>query len=474
MNAVCRINQFPIEILGLIFHFALDPLEEEYEIWPVSESSMLSTTELVNITLVCHLWHDIAIGTPSLWTTFSKFNHVPYTTALQRSRNALLKVQIDYDAAKTFYDMFISDTTIRRIQELHVYLLDISEYPRARCFCFPTPNLERLSLLEVESPKDDTRPLLFHGDTPRLTSLLLDTVGFLPSNRFEVLTQLSIRSLYSSPETPITLLDVTAFLSGCPRLEELMIDEFAVGMQSRNATLHVPSLAYLRRMTIDSQEAGMALASWLMTHAHRSEGVAVRILDQHSFPLQSDFSSTYGTSFKGLHTLDVRMGYQYEWNLIATAFNDVSGIRVERPYSHERPFLLRDWPLAHVRELHIRGSEDVREGTGFETLLSPLVSLTSLVVHLDYPCKKGKPSVLHVLATPCNSQLLCPNLATMRIIAEHASVVEGIAEGGASAVDDIIALAMIRAEYKHSLHAIVLEFAWRHEDMLMRLKALDA
>ncbi|GBE78729.1 hypothetical protein SCP_0116200 [Sparassis crispa] len=475
MNVARSINQFPNNILCLIFQYALDPLYDEDSPWPNRRSPLPSRKMLRNITHVCHRWREVAVSTSSLWTILCTRDYVPYDTVLQRSKDSLLKVHV-HEGDAEMLKIFASDAATARIEELRLnYVsMDLSEPHPTSYVQFSAPNLRVAWLDDVEMTADGegvVGPLLFQGNTPCLTSLTLDGVEFLPSNQFENLTHLSIVGLLSSSRA--TLSDVTAFLSGCSRLEELVVELLDVYVPPDSTNLHAPSLQNLRRMAIGSAEtAGTLLASWLIAHANRSEGVTARIFDQDTFPLRSEFSSIYGPSFDGLHTLDVRALHKPECEptLVVIACNALSVLRVECSKSNhswletddQGSLLWCNWPLMLVRELHIRESEVVREHAGLGSLLSRLVSLTSLVVRVGYASKAEKSNVLRMLA---GSQLLCADLTTLRVISEDVSV-----------VDDIIALATIRAECKHPLRAVVLESTQQavDEHALANLEALDA
>ncbi|GBE90050.1 hypothetical protein BKA93DRAFT_881238 [Sparassis latifolia] len=435
MNAARPISRFPNEILGLIFQYASDLPDEKDNVSPDPKSPFLSRKVLWSITHVCQRWRDAAISTSSLWTIICNHDYVPYTTVLQRSKPALLKVHIhkgDPEMSKTI----LSNTPYPRIQELYLSDTDLDNYcPTNYAHFFA---LRVLSLVEVRMTAEGARSLLSHGGARCLTVLSLNGVRV---------------------DASITLSDLTTFISGCPRLEELMLEDLSLEPPPRNTTLHVPSLQHLRRIAVgEPWEEGAFLASWLIAHADRSGGVAARIYNQDTFPLRSEFSSIYPTSFDGLQTLDVRALHRPECHpaLVVTACSALSALRVECSKSHSGwgktedggPFLWRDWPLTHVQELHIRDSEDVREHTGLVSLLPWLVSLTSLVVHAF---EAEKPSVLRILATPpdlsLGTWLPCPELATLHVIAEDASV-----------VDDIVALATMRAEHGRPLHTIFLRF----------------
>ncbi|KAI1794336.1 hypothetical protein LXA43DRAFT_1080799 [Ganoderma leucocontextum] len=89
---------------------------------------------------------------------------------------------------------------------------------------FPGENLQTCQLRILESSAVNlgaSRPL-FDGYTPKLKSLIMESLLFIPSNHFPSLTHLILDgAMTTTPQGPYTFINFLLFLSRCPNLEVL-------------------------------------------------------------------------------------------------------------------------------------------------------------------------------------------------------------------------------------------------------------
>ena len=250
MNAAAPIHRMPVEVLTKIF--ALSPRAIIHRGTTGSEGSQLAywpfkaegdVRDIHKLTEVCRYWRDLAIATPTLWTTirlgsgenrsgagsddFRGNIHSPRDP----SRIGFI-VHVDHDRPCTHK---ILDSMLRHspnIRELHVWDMacitkDVSSFWRA----FDASALEHCTLWEdsrlryrdsPRPPKPNSIPFFFTNDGARLRSLCLSDFTFhvFPPNAFPALTRLLVSA---SEESRVTMGDLFKFLAGFPRLEELYI-----------------------------------------------------------------------------------------------------------------------------------------------------------------------------------------------------------------------------------------------------------
>ncbi|KAM5534488.1 hypothetical protein V8D89_011820, partial [Ganoderma adspersum] len=223
-NATCPAVCLPPEVLSVIFSLVPRILCFEYDIepqaqFPPSPHKFLRVDDLRPITLVCHHWRSVALGTPSLWSTvldiaprgvgkrawhvhyFSRCTGGPLYVALQKS-------ELDQDSVDAL------SRHASRVRELYVHrggplLQDL--------ISIPLPNLEHCFLNHPSSIRPNTQQLFGNGDG--LRTLLLSHPSFLPTNYFPSLTRLRLSKL--GPSTGLELPALFGLLSRTPGLVQL-------------------------------------------------------------------------------------------------------------------------------------------------------------------------------------------------------------------------------------------------------------
>ena len=191
------IDRLPSELLTKIF--ALVPSRLSIQPDPSYGSGRpVRTADLVPITAVCRWWREIALGTSSLWTTFTDYDFdstspVPmYTHYLHRSGTTPLVVYLTRTPSETISNALRSEAS--RIQEfyaVHVILDTRKAHSLVHLFL---PNIEYcvLSFWHDSHPGCTSTIPFFGGRSPRLRTLMLIDPAAMPSNQFPALTHLRL------------------------------------------------------------------------------------------------------------------------------------------------------------------------------------------------------------------------------------------------------------------------------------------
>ena len=236
MNASAPINRLPREVLTNVF--ALCPRgishgdgEQQLAYWPFKIE--IDVGDLHKLTKVCRYWRDLAIATPTLWTTVGTSDD-PRQPSFRRSiylpsnRPPALIVHVDrhWHHTQNMLDFVLKNAS--NIREFHAW--EMASIPDVSSFLqqFNASALEHCTLRgEVQrrvirlSSKTTPRVLPFFSDGgARLRSLCLADPPILPENEFPALTLLL---LSASSESRITMGDLFKFLARCPRLEEAYV-----------------------------------------------------------------------------------------------------------------------------------------------------------------------------------------------------------------------------------------------------------
>ena len=227
--------------------FALSPKtiargngQHQLDWWPFKAEDDVS--DLHKLTKVCRYWRDLAIATPTLWTTIGTLlssnnssDHFRQSKYLPENSSLDLVVHFDVSSSRTekMIDFMLSKSP--NIRELHAwglacipdvpsFLLSFDANALEHCTLWRWPNVYWGSDFAPPhaEPLPETRFLQFFSNGgSRLRSLYLTDFDGLPTNRFPALTLLVIGSVEF--ESRITMDALLKFLAGCPRLEEVYI-----------------------------------------------------------------------------------------------------------------------------------------------------------------------------------------------------------------------------------------------------------
>ena len=308
MNSLNRINRLPPEILTLIFLFVSKPLSPLGHHGP---SSARQTYDLLPIVQVCRYWRELALGTPSLWSTLCEnaSGHVATNAFHARTQHTDLVVYVDRPCpTPALVGLFSSPTVGSRITEL--YLRDLHDYPLIQLvtelLAFPVPRLERV-FVRRHVPRNISGPELgdargtaltkaviemFNGVTPKLKSLAFHDIPFLPSNYFDQLARLQLS--FETCSVHWALPDLFHLLSRCPSLEDASFLGLPTHLySSQDQTTHAVSLSCLRKLDIGDcrgQEHAATLMRAILTHLTLPTDCTVRLygLDMYRLSPSSD------------------------------------------------------------------------------------------------------------------------------------------------------------------------------------------
>ncbi|OCH87712.1 hypothetical protein OBBRIDRAFT_135330 [Obba rivulosa] len=293
LNACTRINQLPPEILGIIFGHVRRhvPIESNDSYgtrggrprW-ITPGLFYKTTDLLPISHVCARWRAVALSFPSLWTSIHD-THFPKLRALflERAKQAPLQV--------TMYGLCgnpRSDAVETILQEgtrpvRAVRIVNCGSATSDACLQFPAAHLETLELWAPVSnlPANlwSFSPTLFRGETPRLRTLTMDSVGWFPANQLPSLTCLRLADSRLLSEYSVTSL--LAFLSRCPGLQDLFISLAHMNTPGLHRNARVAALPHLRRLSI--RLSNYLAVQEFLAHLDIPDDLALRI---HLFPMQ--------------------------------------------------------------------------------------------------------------------------------------------------------------------------------------------
>ncbi|KAM5543660.1 hypothetical protein V8D89_002911 [Ganoderma adspersum] len=297
-NAAAPIHRMPPELLANIF--ALSPKaithgngQHQLAYWPLKLKAEDDVADLHRLTKVCRYWRDLAIATPTLWTTIgtllsSNNSSDHFRQSKYLPENSSLDLVIHFDASSNRTEKMI-DFMLKKapnIRELHAwglacipdvpsFLLSFDADALEHCTLWRWPNVYWGSDFDPPhaEPLPETQFLRFFSNGgSRLRSLYLTDFDGLPTNRFPVLTLLVIASVESESRT--TMEALLKFLAGCPRLEEVYIyniEQCSSQISPRSSPpISLPHLQYLYyahgRRRVSLWEEDMDPLEYLLSH----------------------------------------------------------------------------------------------------------------------------------------------------------------------------------------------------------------
>lgn len=134
-NGRCRINQLPPEILSIIFKHGVDDsdspepedLFEQEQVFCDDEKSSSVLPECfpfeILVSCICKLWRNVALETPSLWTTITVLNTEcpPYgrvAAYLERSNSISLDICLDYVSREALWSPSVETDNFKALLTL--------------------------------------------------------------------------------------------------------------------------------------------------------------------------------------------------------------------------------------------------------------------------------------------------------------------------------------------------------------------
>ncbi|KAF9810443.1 hypothetical protein IEO21_06941 [Rhodonia placenta] len=243
LNAQHPVNRLPVEILGEIFHQVPpllnpdldDPSLEEFLVWD-SLFDFKDTDALLPLTHVCRRWRDVALDTPTLWTTIYGSSHPDAISEYRiRSQSAPLRVLNVEDEDLDVEQLWRTDG--QRIQSLASYTGRDSDLPASYAH-----GLQALAAWDCQ----------FQGDVSNVKVLVLRAVDWhLPSS----LTNLTH---FYFAQKRLHAVDLFHILSIAPRLEDLGLDKIiAEDAFDPHENIPAVTLHHLRRLAICCPDRNM-------------------------------------------------------------------------------------------------------------------------------------------------------------------------------------------------------------------------
>ncbi|KAI0373804.1 hypothetical protein BV20DRAFT_676974 [Pilatotrama ljubarskyi] len=266
MNTRRSINKLPTEVLMEIFSLLQDrpPFLDLSIVGTCGPFKIKESANRLPILRVCRLWHDVALATPSLWSSFSstspaarKYNsliqatpHSPPSLDLlipPSDRPLYIHVQLPVHAPLAHR---LLNRARHRVKELHVDVLKPwNQDPFQALLPFPAPELCRLVVYGREAsyfdgPRADAAlearrrrfretwcgpQVLCGGDTPRLARLALVDLPFLPRHLGGTMPSLThftyaFRRREDAGAGTCSVTHLLDFLGTTPALQELYVN----------------------------------------------------------------------------------------------------------------------------------------------------------------------------------------------------------------------------------------------------------
>ncbi|KZT09010.1 uncharacterized protein LAESUDRAFT_748615 [Laetiporus sulphureus 93-53] len=425
---IAQINRLPPELLGEIFTCLLSFFcSSAYE---TKEHTWLCFSQSIQVSLalshVCRHWRAVALTLPQLWSSISAASHpLAIFMRLGRSRDIPLDLCTQLPPDQAIWHALHTDGY--RIRSLYGHTTRIEDDNSVlSCLQFPAERLEvlvlKLSHINPSVPTKVTQPVLFQDHAPLLRTLILQSVPWLPANRFSTLTCLSITHQFVG-----TLGSLFEFLSGTPNLEDLTL-VYLLRRRGADADLPVVNFPRLRRLTIGDVPA--AFASNFLSSARLPTSMALYLFDIERRPI-SDLAFLRSEWMSALPLLAgltrLSLAITDADGIIAfsvTAASSSSAFRVDWQVEPSLAVAQRrnGWvesllsllPAACITELWMDRWQF--RDNDLEPLFRGLPSLNSVVI--NDACNNVEPCVFQLLAAPVDVSLspLCPHLSTIRLI----------------------------------------------------------
>ena len=442
MNAHCPINKLPPELLALVFSMVPNTLSLPGYHGP---SAAKQTYELLPVTHVCRGWRALALDMPALWSTLCETGagHTASATFRARAQQAPLVVYVD--RGRPSAELANALGLGAKVTEVHLHdLQDVAPGEiAADLLGFPAPRLERVIVRRkaaraVSNELTGMQPVkpvveLFEGMAPRLRSLVLHDVPFLPSNWFESLTHLRL-SFEASPAY-WTLPDLLQLLSQSPSLADIRLVGLPTHLYSPDPPLTwTASLPHLRRLEIGDcrgPDSAINLLRSFLSSLVLSTQCAVRLygVDAHRLSPLTDIRFAV---VEEPTALDIDVTFT---TVALTSSNEDTGgsLRLELNTAGATRTLLQQCIEAFVaghtpsiRQVTIAGQRVWASWCDPNMLLSILANAAALELcdaHLVDQCLDALRPSRASGCGPC--QLVCPHLELLRLPAGLTTLLTG-------------------------------------------------
>jgi hypothetical protein len=262
-NALAPISALPTEIITAIFFLLRSP--------GAVAIGQPDIHLVLRVAHVCHLWREIALGHPLLWSyvDFTTVSPAGATEILARAKMAPLYLELKVPLLHWDDDRFLEfqkelQAHISHIRHLRISAAHFRLHITLEGLISPAPTLEHLSLsvekCATRRPSQVSVPdTVFNGTAPRLSSLHLCNCNI--SWKSPLLK--GLKNLTLSVSTRPSLTDWLDTLDEMPQLQRLFLDS-ASPITHRfpfdvKRTVTLPSLSHLD-ITASVLDCGLALA----------------------------------------------------------------------------------------------------------------------------------------------------------------------------------------------------------------------
>lgn len=304
INTRCSVDRLPPEVLGHIFSLVPSSLPTHGFTAP---SLARHTYDLLPLTQVCRRWRAITLDNSSLWSTIceSSPTHTATGVLRGRARRAPLTVYLDgTHASGALADILAHDAA--DIAELR--LCGLQNLPTARLasefLASPALKLKHAAIRYQARYGGSEAPAvsipvaeLWSGMAPKLETLELHDVPFLPSNYFQSLTVLTLA--WETVPVEWTPSDLFALLEGAPLLEHISLRGLPSDLHLRNspspdasASIALPRLQSLEIGDCRGPVCSVPLLRLILAHLAVPAGASVRLygLDARRLSHQLNFA----------------------------------------------------------------------------------------------------------------------------------------------------------------------------------------
>ncbi|KAI0932929.1 hypothetical protein AcW1_000098 [Taiwanofungus camphoratus] len=271
LNSYHPMIRLPREVLCQIFQYTLQ-CRAAVAAW---HTTSLDSSQVIPVARVCRHWREVALRMPSLWSHIGQLtNTSEVPILLTRSAISPLSVFTSLPPAPSISALFGSHSS--RIRTLHCEV----HRPGAVLDFLDFHGLELQNFtLDFKDSRFNAKsnPVLFSGQIPRLKSLALRKVPWLPANEFKSLTHLCITGHHFN-----SLSTLTDFLSGIPLLTDLVLVSVNLIKMRRGVSTAVRggqtiALDNLRRFAIGLTHDSFSFVTSLLYHLVLPTNIALRL-----------------------------------------------------------------------------------------------------------------------------------------------------------------------------------------------------